>query len=147
MPRHGTRKPAPPASTHLVTPAGGSRLKTLLMICMWMLLWGGYNTGLVYLQSPLYPSDPTTFIHGTRALFPALAGWISIIVLLNRTKFIMRWMMGPMGLILLYGTLGLASSITISAEPSEAIYWGVNYLSIVLVMLAILSLEYDLPDL
>ncbi len=117
------------------------------MLGLWGLLWGGYNTGLSYLQSPLYPSDFTYFVHGTRALFPMAAGWISLLILVTRANQVMRWIMGPLGLILLYACLGLASSITISDLPSEAIYWGVNYLSIVLVMLAILSLEYDLPDL
>ena len=143
--RRGLRG-TPPASP-VVVPRRGSWLKTSLMLGLWGLLWGGYNTGLLYLQSSQYPSNPTYLAHGTRALFPVLAGWISLLVLLTRAKDVMRWIMGPLGLILLYACLGLASSITISELPSEAIYWGVNYLSIVLVMLAIVSLEYDLPDL
>src|ERR1039458_4576886 len=135
------------AASAVSVPRRGSWLKTSLMLGLWGLLWGGYNTGLIYLQSPQYPSNLTYLIHGTRSLFPIFAGWISLLILLTRANYVMRWIMGPLGLILFYACLGLVSSISISELPSEAIYWGANYISIVLVMLAIVSLEYDLPDL
>jgi O-antigen ligase len=143
--RRGVRWTSP-ASPNAGSPKT-TRVKILLMIGLWGLLWGGYNTDYSYAQSPLFPSDLTYFIHGTRAFLPFLAAWISLLILLTHANQVMRWIMGPVGLILLYACLGLASSVTISELPTESIYWGVNYLSIVLVMLAILSLEYNLADL
>jgi len=47
----------------------------------------------------------------------------------------------------LYAAVGLASSAFVSIEPAEAMYWGGNYLAMVLVLLAIVAVEDPLPDL
>ena len=44
-------------------------------------------------------------------------------------------------------SLGLVSSATISSDPITALYYGTNYLAIVLVLLAMVLVEDPLPDL
>ena len=48
---------------------------------------------------------------------------------------------------LLYAVTGLVSSATLSIEPADALYYGANYLAIVLVLLAIVLVDDPLPDL
>ena len=74
-----------------------------------------------------------------------LAGWIGFLVVLARADRAMRWIMGPLGLLLLYALFGLVSSLILSIDPIDASYWGGNYLALVMVMLAIVSVDNALP--
>jgi len=76
-----------------------------------------------------------------------LAGWIAFLVVLSRANRAMRWIMGPLGLLLLYALVGLVSSFILSVDPIDASYWGGNYLALVMVLLAIVSVDNALPDL
>ncbi len=125
----------------------GARKNTLLALGLWAMLWAGYNTSNAYVRSPGFPLNTTDLIHGVRAFFPILAGWIAFLVVLARANRAMRWIMGPLGLFLLYAVIGLVSSFVLSIDPIDSVYWGANYLSIVLVMLAIASVDDALPDL
>jgi O-antigen ligase len=122
-------------------------VNTLLAIGLWLLLWSGYNTGLLYVESPDFGSNLMFFIHGVRAFFPILAGWIAFLVMLSRMGRAMNWIIGPLGLFLFYALMGLASSVTLSRDTTEATYWALNYLSVILVLVAIVSAENPLPDL
>lgn len=122
-------------------------VNALIALGLWTLLWGGYNTGPWYWSDPHFPANTMALIHGLRAFSPMLAGWIALLILLSRPERVLEWMMGPMGLLVLFSVIGLASSITLSAQPAEAAYWGANYLSIVLVLLAVLCLGSNLRDL
>ncbi len=122
------------------------RINTILALGLWGLLWGGYNTDNSYVRSPGFPESLTIFIHGVRAFFPILAGWIALLVILARARSAVRWIMGPLGLFLLYALIGAVSSLALSIDPIDAAYWAANYLSIVLVLLAIVSAEDALPD-
>jgi O-antigen ligase len=48
---------------------------------------------------------------------------------------------------LMYAVTGLVSSATLSPDPTDALYYGANYLALVLVLLAIVLVEDPLPDL
>lgn len=136
----------------LVSPAPVAKLRekassnALLGMGLWTLLWLGYNSGLAYVEKPNFPNNTLELIHGVRAFFPMLAAWFACLVILFRSR-LYPWIVGPMGLILLYAVTGLASSATLSPHPGDALYYGVNYLAIVLVVLATALGENPLPDL
>jgi O-antigen ligase len=113
---------------------------------LWILLWSGYNTDYGHWSSPNFSTKTTYFIHGIRAFFPTLAAWVAFVVIFARSKRVSAWIMGPLGLILIYAVIGLVSSAILSPNPTNALYYGVNYLAIVLVLLAIVSVEDPLPD-
>ncbi len=125
----------------------GTRLNTVLAIGLWALLWAGYNTDPSYMESPGFPANTLVLIHGLRAFIPMLAGWFAILLTLTRGNLLVRWIVGPLGLLSVYALVGLASSLFVSIEPAEAVYWGGNYLAMVLVLLAIVPVEDPLPDL
>lgn len=125
----------------------GTRLSTILAIGLWALLWAGYNTGPWYVESPHFPASNMELIHGLRAFVPMLAGWFALLLILTRINRQVRWISGPLGLLLLYAVVGFASSAFVSIEPLEAMYWGGNYLAMVLVLLAIVAVEDPVPDL
>ncbi len=114
---------------------------------LWALLWLGYNTGPEYFMDSSSPASLAGFIHGVRAFFPMLAAWLAIALMLVRSSRVFTWLMGPLGLMLLYAATGLVSSATLSPDPINALYFGANYLSIVLVLLAIVAVEDPLADL
>jgi O-antigen ligase len=127
-------------------PRPGMSRNALMGMGLWGLLWLGYNTGLGYAIDPTYANTTVNLVHAIRAFFPILAAWISILIIFTRSKRLFPWIMGPLGLMLLYAITGLASSATISIDPRDALYMGANYLAIVLVLLAIVMVEDPLPD-
>lgn len=119
----------------------------LIGMGLWFLLWSGYNTDIVRFLNPNFPTNTLDLIHGVRAFFPMLAGWFSCLLIFSQTRRLFYWIMGPLGLILIYAVTGLISSATLSVNPVVALYYGANYLSIVLVLLAIMLVADPLPDL
>jgi len=119
----------------------------LLGMGLWVLLWLGYNTGPGYLMDPNFPANATALIHGLRAFTPMLAAWIACAMILVRSTRLYFWIIGPLGLILLYSVTGLVSSATVSPDPLSGLYYGANYLAIDLVLLAIVLVEDPLADL
>jgi O-antigen ligase len=131
----------------LAKPRRGISTNALLGMGLWLLLWLGYNTGPWYVMAPGFPANTTDLIHGVRAFFPMLAAWFAALMIFDRSYRVFYWIMGPLGLMLLYAVTGLVSSATLSPEPIDSLYYGANYLAIVLVLLAIVSVENPLPDL
>lgn len=125
---------------------GGVRTNTLLALGLWILLWSGYNTDLLYFESPMFSTSWQYFIHGVRAFFPILAGWIAFLMVLTRARRLLDFLVGPLGLLLLFSAVGLTSSMVLSRNSKEALYFGANYLAIVLVMCAIVTMDDALPD-
>jgi O-antigen ligase len=126
---------------------GGASLNAQLGMGLWVLLWLGYNTGPGYVLNQNFPANTTELIHGVRAFFPMLAGWFAILMIFSRLSRVFTWIAGPLGLMLLYAVTGLASSAILSPDPTYALYYGANYLAIILVLLAIVPVEDPLPDL
>ncbi|MBZ5671813.1 MAG: O-antigen ligase family protein [Acidobacteriia bacterium] len=124
-----------------------TRLNTVLAIGLWALLWAGYNTGPEHIGSPGFPANTMELIHSLRAFIPMLAGWFALLRILTGPNLLTRWIVGPLGLLVLYAVVGLASSALVSIKPAEAMYWGGNYLAIVLVLLAIVANKDPLSDL
>ena len=119
----------------------------IMGMALWILLWLGYNTGPERILKPDFPANVTELIHGVRAYFPILAGWIAIVVIIARGRRLFSWIMGPLGLILFYSIVGLASSAALSPDPVIALYYGANYLAIVLVLLAVVIVDDPRQDL
>lgn len=119
----------------------------LIGMGLWFLLWSGYNTDMLRVLKPNFPANTMDLIHGVRSFFPMLAGWFSCLLIFARVRHVFYWIIGPLGLILFYAFSGLISSATISVSPILALYYGINYLSIVLVLLAIVLVADPLPDL
>jgi len=130
-------------------PQPRQKLSTNALIAMglWFLLWLGYNTGPWHIQDPNFPANTPELIHGVRAFFPMLAGWISLMLLLTRSSRVLTWIAGPMGLFVLFSIVGLATSVTLSTDLTDATYWGLNFISIILVLLAIATAPTSFQDL
>lgn len=122
-------------------------LSAALAIGVWLLMWGGYNSGPWYWADPRFPRGLLEFFHGVRAFFPLLGGWCAIVLLLAKGSLKMRLLEGPLGLVTLYGVVGLAASGVVSREPAEALYWGGCYLSVVVALVMVLSARDPLADL
>jgi O-antigen ligase len=116
-------------------------------MALWVLLWLGYNTDIGRVIKPNFPQNTLDFVHGVRAFFPMLAGWFALLIIVARGSRLTYWIMGPLGLMLFYAVTGLISSATVSIDPTDSLYYGANYLAIVLVLLAMVLVERPLPDL
>lgn len=131
----------------VAAPRGKLRFNATLGMGLWALLWAGYNTGPSYLADPGFPHNTMELIHGLRAYVPILAGWLSLVIILTRASRLRPWLRTPVGLILLYGAVGLFSSAVVSVLPADALYWGCMYLSVGLVLMAIVLVDDPLSDL
>ena len=112
---------------------------TLWVGFLWLMLWGGYNTSFERLLEPGFPRNALDLLHGLRALLPMLAGWLAILTLLARGALPRRAYAGPLGQFGLYALIGMLSSLLMSREPLTALYWGVQYASVILVLWVSLS--------
>ncbi len=108
-------------------------------VALWVLVWAGYNTNLHrILDEPSFPTGALDFFHGVRSLFPHFAAFLACIVILKRGSVSRAALSGPIGLVALYTLLGLLSSVLLSDDVGESLYWAVDYASVLLVLLAIL---------
>ena len=128
-------------------PRQGMSVNALLGMGLWTLLWLGYNTDLAGWSNADFPANTTALIHGVRALFPVMGAWFALLLIIARSKWLVPWLMGPLGFMLVYAVTGLISSWTFSPDPATGLYYGANYLAIVLVLLAIVLVEDPLHDL
>jgi O-antigen ligase len=104
-----------------------------------LLVWSGYNTSIYYFNDPLFPTSFMNFLHGVRAFFPILAGVIAVGQLARRRSLPPWLAFGPLILLLFYGGIGLASSIFFSSQPMPAAYWALEYISVIVVVMAVAS--------
>jgi O-antigen ligase len=135
-----TTKPDPqPGAGHNL--AGPSRLKpfAILSLVLWVLLWGGYNTGIGLVLSPGFPATRMQLVHGIRAFFPLLAAWVALLVILARGGVKTHAVAGPLGLLGFFAAVGLISSGLLSRAPTRALYWAAMYESVVIVLVAVCS--------
>jgi len=107
------------------------------MLCL--LIWSGYNTTVYFCLDPLFPKNFTNLVHGVRAFFPILAGLIAAAQLAQR-RSLPKWLaFGPLDLLLLYAGVGLVSSLFVSPEPLGGAYWVFQYVSVIIVVMAVAS--------
>jgi hypothetical protein len=111
----------------------------LLPLALWAALWFSLGSGPGNIQGIINPGSPMEFLHGLRAIFPLVAAAGAILIILagvsqqGPRKYLL---LGPLGLAAVYGLVGLASSL-LSPSRLEALYWAGVYLSVPLVLLAI----------
>lgn len=115
------------------------RPTVLLAFAFWLMLWGGYNTGIYVLLAPNFPTGPVELFHGLRCLLPILAAWLAGLLLLRaENPLAHRVIAGPLGLLAFYTLIGLVSS-GLSRQPIQALYWAATYGSVLIVLWAIAS--------
>jgi O-antigen ligase len=119
----------------------------LIGIGMWALLWAGYFAEPELLFSPGFPRNTADFIQCIRDYLPMLGGWFALILILTRLRRLGPWLAGPLGWVFFYAIVGLASSLFVSIEAGDATYYGSAYMSVVLILLAIVLVPNPLADL
>jgi len=117
-----------------------SKKYLVISLFLWLMLWGGYNTGIGRLIAPGFPSGALDLFHGLRALLPLVAAYLAIIILLARHSLSLQFFKGPLGLLVLYAIVGILSSIFLSLEPLIALYWAIQYVSVLIVLWLIFSM-------
>ena len=70
-----------------------------------------------------------------------------MLIIMARSNRAVYWVAGPLGLMLIYAVTGLVSTATFLDNPVSGLYYGANYLAIILVLLAIVPVDDPLPDL
>ena len=111
----------------------------MLTSVLCLLVWSGYNSTIYFCMDPFFPKSFINLLHGVRAFFPILAGLIAAAQLAQR-RSIPKWLaFGPLVLLLLYAGIGLASSLFVSPEPIGGAYWVFQYMSVIIVVMAIAS--------
>lgn len=109
----------------------------LLPLSLWMMLILSLQPGS--LRDIGNPGSGFAFLHGVRAALPLIAAFLATVIIAfkmrrqppNRVLFV-----GPMGLAAMYGLVGVVAS-TLSPNGSTALYWAVAYLSVPLVLWAL----------
>jgi len=105
-------------------------------IVLWLMIWGGYNTGIERVLSPGFPHNFSDLIHGIRAFFPILAGLLAVLLLLFKKREISKkFFLTPMGMLMIYAVFGIIFSV-FSPSPLISLYWGVSFISVIVVLLA-----------
>ena len=111
----------------------------LLTSALCLLVWSGYNTTIYYCLDPLFPKGIINLVHGVRCFFPIFAGLFAAAQLAQRWS-VRKWLaFGPLGLLLLYAGIGFASSLFVLPEPIGGVYWVFQYVSVIIVVMAVAS--------
>ena len=111
----------------------------MLTSVLCLLVWSGYNSTIYFCLDPLFPKNFLNLVHGVRAFFPIFAGLIGAAQLAQR-RSIPKWLaFGPLDLLLLYAGIGLVSSLFVSPEPIGGVYWALQYVSVIIVVMAVAS--------
>lgn len=143
-------RPGPARRLHFDRIARAKRrlnLNAYVAMGLWTLLWMGYNTSWWYLADPNFPANTPDLIHCVRAFFPMLAGWLAVLIIMVRSSRVLPWVAGPLGLMLVYAVTGLVATVVYLGDPLDGLYYGTNYLAMILVLLAIVPVENPLADL
>ena len=143
--RRDLRQPGAPSSPDQRFPATMGAVRKpqarglMLTSLLCLLVWSGYNTAIFVVMDPHFPKNFINFVHGVRAFFPMLAGLIAAAQVAQR-RSLPKWLSSsPLILLLLYAAFGLASSIFVSPQPIPAVYWALQYISVLVVVLAVAS--------
>lgn len=114
-----------------------SFVAALFPIGLWAMMWLSISPGSI--AKVIDPASATAFANGLRTLFPFVGILVASAVIL--TKLRQRRLRGfdfisPIGLIILYGVVGLAA-ISQSPDGLVALRWTLLYLSVPIVLAAI----------
>ena len=105
---------------------------------LWLCIWATYNTDISLFSNPGFPHNALDLMHGLRSLLPFLALIISIIILFKKRSLSKKIFSTPLGLLGIFTIVGIFSSV-FSKNPLGALYWGLLYGSVIIVLLTILE--------
>ena len=112
------------------------RRDLMLTTLLGVMVWSGYNSGINYVSDSKFPTSFIGFVHGIRAFFPILAAVIAACRIATKGS-LSKWMaFSPLSLMLLYGTIGLASSIFVSNNVPWSVYWALQFISVIIVVMS-----------
>jgi len=103
-------------------------------LVLWLMLWVNIDSGPWYLRNP---SGLLGYLHAARTLLPFAAIILAWVIIARRQiPTVFSWA-SPVRLMTLFGVVALFSSL-FSPRPLEASYWGSLYLSVFIVLEAVL---------
>ena len=109
----------------------------LFLLGLWLTLFLSLQSGDI--RNIAHPGLNYTFLQGFRAALPLIAAFVALAILvmkIYRQGPDPTLMIGPLGLMAVYGIVGVVAS-TLSPKGLDALYWSVSYLSVPLVLWAI----------
>jgi len=110
---------------------------------LWGLVWAGMFTGLYNATSVLMHKSALNYIQGLRAYLPLAAAYLGRVWLLaRRPKFSLAGT--PLAFLTGYCFIGLLSSLLLSPEPGQSMYWLGIYAAPILVIWFCLDKEESL---
>jgi O-antigen ligase len=104
-------------------------------ILLWLMLWANINSSPWYLKNH---HGILGQIHAIRSLLPFLAIVMAGIIIALRGVSSGFSLSSPVRLMVLYGLIGLGSSM-LSKKPMSALYWGCLYISVFVVLESFIS--------
>jgi len=114
-----------------------SLAKDFWPLCLWLMLFMSIQAGDIR-NIRNFGAD-FAFIQGLRATIPLITAFIAVVII-GWTQYRDRpgrsIFLGPLGLAAVYGLVGVIAS-TLSPRGADALYWAVIYLSVPLVIWAI----------
>ena len=105
---------------------------------LWLCIWATYNTDIGRFFNPGFPHSALDLIHGLRSLLPFLALILAIIILVKNRSLSRKFFTTPLGLIGIFTIVGIVSSV-FSRNPFMALYWGVLYGAVIVVLLTVIE--------
>lgn len=100
---------------------------------LWGLVWAGMFTGLYNATAVLMHKSTLNYIQGARAFLPIVAAYLGLVWLLaRRPKFVFAGT--PLAFLSGYCLIGFLSSLLLSPEPGESMYWLGLYVAPILVI-------------
>jgi O-antigen ligase len=100
----------------------------IFSLILWLLIWGGMFTDTSYLASPDFLHGFKDTFQGTRAFFPLLALYLSVMwIAFRKSRF--PYFKDPLGFLFAYGLLGVFISFILSTDVWKSAYWAGNYLA------------------
>ncbi len=100
----------------------------MILVVLWILVWGGMFTGPYNLEMPKFASSALDIFQGLRALSPLLALYLSIIWIIAK-RLSLNILRTPLVFFLAYGLTGVCTSFFLSVNAVESLYWVGVFLS------------------
>ena len=116
-----------------------SLVRTVLPLGLWALLWFGLLTAQGETRQVFHPTGVFSFFQGLRASIPYAAVLVAVLIIcykLARRRSSGFALYGPLGLTIVYGGVGVASSL-LSPQEWISFYWATAYLAVPLVLWAV----------
>ena len=120
-----------------VCSVAGRHIAVFLPIGLWALLWFSIQAG--HFRAILYSENPLVFLNRLRATLLIVAGVLAMAIMLAKLRNQQPRSFGffdPLGFAVVYGLVGIAAAI-LSPSSSLALYWAAAYLSVPLVLWAV----------